>query len=152
MERALVVLDETDRHRQLLREAGELAAGVGADLVLLAMLTEEDFEEDYETMEQISRTEGTSYGDDTVLEGARGFARDMASDVFDGLDVDYEAVAAVIEEDGHADQILETAGQHDCDHVFIVGRQRSPTGKAIFGDTAQSVILNFDGPVTIRTS
>jgi len=152
MERALVVVDETDSHMQLLREAGELAAGVGAELVLLAMLTEEDFEEDYETMEQISRTEGTSYGDETVLEGARGFARDMASDAFADIDVEYEVVAAVIEEDGHADQILESAETHDCDHVFTVGRKRSPTGKAIFGDTAQSVVLNFDGPVTIRTS
>jgi nucleotide-binding universal stress UspA family protein len=152
MERALVVVDDTDPHRKLLREAGELAAGVGADLVLLAILSEEDYEESFETIETISETEGTSYGEDTVLDGERAFARDFAEDVLDDVAVEYETAAAVAEEGERADQILGTAEKNGCDHVFIVGRQRSPTGKAIFGDTAQSVILNFDGPVTIRTS
>lgn len=152
MERALVVVDDTDSHRKLLREASELAAGVGADLVLLSVLSEDDYEESFETIETISETEGTSYGEATVLDGARTFARDLAEETLDGVDVEYETAAAVFEEGERADRILETAEDRDCDHVFIVGRQRSPTGKAIFGDTAQSVILNFDGPVTIRTS
>jgi len=36
--------------------------------------------------------------------------------------------------------------------VFVRGRRRSPTGKAVFGDTAQAVILNFDGFVTVATA
>lgn len=152
MERALVVVDDTDTHRKLLREAGELAAGVDADLVLLAILSDEEYEESFETIETISETEGTSYGEETVLDGARSFAEDVAEDVLDGPAIEYETTAAVAEEEERADRILRTAEKNGCDNVFIVGRHRSPTGKAIFGDTAQSVILNFDGPVTIRTA
>ena len=49
------------------------------------------------------------------------------------------------------DDILEKATEYDCDHLFVTGRKRSPTGKVLFGDTAQQIILNFDGVVTITT-
>ena len=37
-------------------------------------------------------------------------------------------------------------------HLSSPGQQRSPSGKALFGDTAQQVVLNFPGPVTIVTA
>jgi nucleotide-binding universal stress UspA family protein len=152
MERALVVVDDTDKHRKLLREAGELAAGVGADLVLLTTLTEDEFAEDAATIETIAEMEHTGFEEDAGVEAARNFARDTAEDVLDGIDVEFEAIGRVIDENEHADAVLDTAENHDCDHVFITGQRRSPTGKAIFGDAAQRVILNFDGLVTVRTS
>ena len=63
-------------------------------------------------------------------------------------DVEYEAVGMLGDKE---EQILELAHERDCDHIFISGRKRSPTGKALFGDLAQSVLLKFDGTVTIRT-
>lgn len=48
--------------------------------------------------------------------------------------------------------ILRTADEFDVDHLFIHGKQRSPTGKAVFGNLAQAIILEFDGPVTVTTS
>lgn len=152
MERALVVVDDTDEHRELLREAGELAAGVDAELILLTTLTAEEFAEDAATIERIAEMEHTGYEEDAAIEAARNFARDTAESELDGLDVSYEAIGRVIEENEHADAVLDTAAEHDCDHVFITGRRRSPTGKAIFGDAAQRVILNFDGLVTVKTS
>ncbi|ELZ06028.1 universal stress protein [Natrialba asiatica] len=44
--------------------------------------------------------------------------------------------------------LVVVAAEYDCKHVFIAGDKRSPTGKALFGDEAQSVLLHFDGPVT----
>lgn len=151
MERALVVVDESDRHRELLREAGELAAGVGAELVLLSATTEEEYENDLETIEAVANVENIGFGRETIVDAAKSLAKAIAQDELDDLDVEYDVVGEVVDENGHADAALRLAADRDCDHIFVAGRQRSPTGKAIFGDVAQSVILNFDGPVTVLT-
>lgn len=44
--------------------------------------------------------------------------------------------------------IVEIAEEVEADRVIIGGRQRSPTGKAIFGSTAQEVLLHAPCPVT----
>lgn len=152
MQRALVVVDDSEGHRTLLEEAGELAAGVGTNLVLLSMITEQEYEEGIEAMEAIGEVEHTSYDESAVIEAAETSAEKIANDVFERGAVDFETVGAVVEEGAFADRIIATAEEYDCDHVFISGRRRSPTGKAIFGDTAQAVILNFDGPVTVITA
>jgi len=152
MKRALVVVEDTVMHRTLLKEAGELAAGVDAELVLLSTMTEAEFETDRETMDTIASVENTNYGDEAVLETARRFAKEIATEEFEEPDLEYTAVGAVVEDGERANEIVEIADKKDCDHVFIPGRRRSPAGKAIFGDTAQSVILNFDGRVTISTA
>jgi len=149
MERALVVVDDTEKHRDLLEEAAELADGVGADLVLLSMITEEEYEEMTETIEAMAESGDTGFGSDTVLQVARNFAEDVARDALDDIDIDHEVVGATVNEGERADEIIRTAEEYGCDHVFLTGRRRSPTGKAIFGNTAQAVILNFPGTVTV---
>ncbi|MBX0349930.1 MULTISPECIES: universal stress protein [Haloarcula] len=44
--------------------------------------------------------------------------------------------------------VVSIAKDVDADRVVIGGRQRSPAGKAIFGSTAQEVMLNAPCPVT----
>jgi len=151
MERALVLVEDSDRHRELLREAGELAEGVGAELLLLSAMTEEEYENDIETIEAIANVENIGFGRETMMDAAKSLARTLAEGEFEGLDVDYEVLGEVVDEDGHDDAVLRIAEDRDCDHIFVTGRRRSPTGKAIFGDVAQSVILNYDGPVTVLT-
>ena len=149
MQRALVVVDDVDDIEHLVAEAGRLAAGVGADLRLLHVRTDTEYEQDRRAIQGVEDLETQSYDLDQATEGARQFAADAGSDALADLDVEYEAVGAV---GGRAEQILAVAEEHDCDHVFISGRRRSPSGKALFGDTAQQVILNFPGPVTIVTA
>lgn len=151
MDRALVVVDDTELHRELLRDAGELAAGVGADLVVVSTMTEEEFNEDIEAIETIAEAETTGFGDRTVLEVAQQFAHEIAREELDGIDVDVEPVGKLVDEGEHATEIIEVAENNGCDHIFIPGRRRSPTGKALFGDTAQGVILNYPDAVTVVT-
>ena len=151
MKRALVVVDDTEQHRKLLREAGELAAGVDAELVLLSVLSEEEFEADMETIETIAGVENIGYGQQEALDVSENFAEGIAGEELDGIDVDYTALGRVVDEGEHANAIIDIAENRDCGHVFLTGRRRSPAGKALFGDTAQSVILNFDGYVTVST-
>ena len=148
MQRALVVVEDTDAHRALLREAGELAAGTGADLVLLSLEARDEVDE---STEQFARTEGVSVVE-MIIEDARESIAAVAGEALSDLDVAYETMAAVTEPDERADEIIATAGRTDCDHVFLVGQERSPTGKAIFGDVAQAVVLNFGGSVTTLTA
>lgn len=44
--------------------------------------------------------------------------------------------------------IVEIADDLDADQIIVGGRNRSPTGKALFGSTAQHAMLNADCPVT----
>jgi nucleotide-binding universal stress UspA family protein len=147
MDEALAVFDEDGI--ELLEEAGELAAGVDAHLTVLALMTEEEFDEVAETLDVVGRAEHTGYGNDTVLDAAKQEAREAVRDHYGDLDLEWDVTTTVIADSGAAaDGILETAEELGADHVFLSGQQRSPTGKAVFGDRTQAVILNFDGPVT----
>lgn len=148
MRRALVVVDAVEAADRVLREAGELAAGVDAPLVILHIASESEYEENRQAMQSVTEIEGGSYNVDQAADGARQFAHDLGEQVLRNIDVEWEAVGEVGDE---YETIMQAARDHDCDHIFMTGADRSPTGKAIFGDAAQKVILNFDHPVTVMT-
>lgn len=151
MKRALVVLEPSEAGRKLLREAGEIAAGVDAHLEVLSLLTEEEYRSDLEMLDKIAKEEGISYAETPIDEYAEQVGHNLADKALDDLDLDYTIDGQQLDERHEGDLIVETAEQKNCDHVFITGAQRSPTGKALFGDVAQSVILDFDGYTTVRT-
>ena len=43
--------------------------------------------------------------------------------------------------------VLSYADECDADEIVVVVRERSPTGKAVFGSETQAIILNADRPV-----
>lgn len=149
MDRALVVLEQSESGREILREAGELAAGVDAHLDVLSLLSEEEYRSDIEELDEIAAEEGLSYEETTIDEYATQEGRNVAEDALGDLDLDYEVDGRGLDGDRRADLIVEAAEEKGCDHVFLTGVQRSPTGKAIFGDVAQSVILEFSGYTTL---
>jgi nucleotide-binding universal stress UspA family protein len=145
MDRPLVVYD--DENTELLEEAGEIAAGIDAELIVLSLMTADEFREAREALDVVAQEEHTAYDDSVVIDAAKKQARETARELFD--DIDYRVVGARIGDgESEADRILEVADDNNVDHVFITGQKRSPTGKAVFGDRVQSIILNFDGPVT----
>jgi len=152
MDRGLVLIENTDSHADLLREAREHALGADADLVLLVTLTEDEFEETQEVLDTIGDVEHTSYTEQDAFKGAMNDAEEVAREVFSTDDeVSYDIVPRIASEKERAETVIEVADEEAADHVFILGRKRSPTGKALFGDLAQFVILNFDGYVTLHT-
>lgn len=48
----------------------------------------------------------------------------------------------------HGDSIVGIAEESGADMVIVGGRRRSPAGKAVFGSTAQKVMLSAPCPVT----
>lgn len=151
MDRVLVVLDGEDTDESLLREAEQYATGADAEIRPLLMITEEEWESDRGVLNTIASEEQTAYESKSPAEYARTIADQIASEVLAGSDVPYDPVGEVVEDGDQAETILGVASEQNCDHVFLYGRRRSPTGKAIFGDRTQAVILNFDGYVTVST-
>ncbi|WP_416840226.1 universal stress protein [Haloferax sp. DFSO52] len=148
MKRALIAIEDIDRDRALLERARAFAFSERIDLVVVALATPGEYEEVEETLDAIGRVEHTHYDEHDVLEGISGDVDDMANDVL-GSSVDYELETVVAERSNQATTLLEIADRSGCDHVFVPGTSRSPTGKAVFGDRTQDVILGFDGFVTV---
>jgi nucleotide-binding universal stress UspA family protein len=145
MDHAMAVVTEDAAARAVVREAAELAVGVDARLTLLAVTPEEDYEHRQHSYEESGA--GAAYTIDQAEEVAEYKAIETANDVLADLDVEYEVRGIV----GHpARSVLAVAESRDVDHLFLSGRRRSPTGKALFGDVTQDVLLEFDGFVTVR--
>lgn len=151
MDHPLVVTDPSDRSPELIREAGELAADAGVPLRVLTVVSRDEFEADSEVLGKIAETERTGYSL-SASQYAEEVAQTAVSDLLSEFNVETEAIGRAVEGDRErADAILEVAAKRDCDYIFLVGRRRSPTGKVLFGDTAQKVILNFDDYVVTLT-
>ena len=150
MERALVVVDGTDQGDRLLRKAGAIAAGVGTKLFLFATVDPDEFDETRATLDVIADIENTSYSERDALQSIHTRLEQAVAETFEEPTFEYETIGSVTDPDDRASRIIAAAEEYDCEHVFISGRSRSPTGKALFGDTVQSVLLNFDGDITIR--
>jgi nucleotide-binding universal stress UspA family protein len=148
MKRALVVIDHDEVDEALLAEAGGCVQGTDADMLLLTTMSEESHERDVDTLNQIGRVENRSYRNDTPLKGAERYAAELAETAL-ADDIEYTPVSRLVEADEEAEAILEVAEEYACDHVFLSGRKRSPTGKALFGDRTQAVLLNADAYVTV---
>lgn len=61
-------------------------------------------------------------------------------------------VASVTKRREHGDvaeEVLAVAAEIGADNIVMGGRQRSPTGKVLFGSTTQSVMLSAECPVTV---
>lgn len=147
MEHGVAVVGPTEEAKDLVREAGELAAGVDAELTLLHVTTEEEYNDRREELEQVSNYEA-SYSISQAMEGARNYAADIGREVLKGVDIEWEARGALGD---RGETIVAEAERIGADHIFMSGRKRSPTGKALFGDATQRVILEFEHPVTVYT-
>lgn len=142
MTRALVVVEPRQELDRLLDVASDFARGSGSQLLMFHAAGTFEGGDVRDRMQEITGRE-TKYK--TGIEGAKQFARDVGETMLaDGID--YTADGAFGDK---AEQILSVADDQDVTHIFLIGRRRSPTGKAIFGDTAQDVLLNADVPVTL---
>lgn len=150
MERGLVVLREPEDAGELLETAGQHATGTDAELLLLSFISESEYEADVNALTEIGEVEDVTYSDNAVLEGVKQDVERAAEDVFSDLDVEYASIVTVESEDDYADRVIAAASEHNCDHLFMTGRGRTPTGKAIFGNQTQQVILQYDGFVTVK--
>lgn len=136
---------DTERIDRLAEETIEVAGPTEAKVVLSHVFTPEEFDDALENLSfDVDATEVTP---DEVAE-RHATIRELAA-AFDEAGVDYEVRGAVGD---HGTSIVDLATAVDADRVVVGGRKRSPTGKAVFGSTAQEVLLSSPCPVTFVRS
>lgn len=145
MGRVLVTLTNEEVDDELLQTAKQHVTGTDDEILLCKFVDENEYQNDVQRSAQ-SGNDVESIDD--LTEDAQADAEAIARDAF-GDDVPYTALGII---GTIPDDVIEVAERRDCDHVFVSGKQRSPTGKVLFGDVAQSIVLQFDGPVTVTTT
>lgn len=144
MESILIVLDSDSVNDQLLQTAKRHVTGTDISVVVCRIVDQSEYQDSvkqkvksHEKFDSIEATETRAAEE----------AEEIAAEFFDDS-IPYESVGIVgsIPEDA-----LNIAAEMESIHIFIAGAKRSPAGKVLFGDNAQKLILDFDGPVSIIT-
>ncbi|MFB6160469.1 MAG: universal stress protein [Haloferacaceae archaeon] len=133
--------DDEERAERLANAAADVAEAAGATVVVGHVFTDDEFGDAVQRFGFDRSADELTPGD--VVERL-GPVRAIA-DVLEARDVDHEFRGQVHDGDGGVVQLAEEIG---ADQVFVGGRRRSPTGKAVFGSQAQEIMLNAPCPVT----
>lgn len=145
----------------------DLARQFGEELVVLHVMPQVTFEE-FESATSpgggsfdLPLAGSLSYAGTDGSEGSRTTSGDTPFSVEDGQREAAGVAQSVVDEtlDDQLDvvtvgqvgeptaEILEEAGRREARYLVIGGQQRTPVGKAVFGSTTQSILLNADRPV-----
>jgi len=142
LETVLLALGPNDETRidELSEAVTDIAGPSDATVVLAHVFTPEEYEE------ATKRLDFDDAADAEVDDVTKRLAivRDVEQALTDA-GIDHRITGRVGE---HGARIVDIATEESADHVIVGGRRRSPTGKAVFGSTAQHVLLESPCPVT----
>jgi nucleotide-binding universal stress UspA family protein len=140
----------------------DLATQYGEELVVVHVMPRETYEVRDNDGKSASfgypSAPGTEYGNagseasysiDRAQRDAAGVARDITEQTVDDLPESVSYVGRIGEV---VTEVLSVAEEHDPTFLVVGGRKRTPVGKAVFGSSTQSFLLNADVPVvTVMT-
>lgn len=139
----LAAVDETERSKQVVEIAYDLATTYDDELVALHVIPEEEYESHATAVKDIP-----GFGDYSLSQqedSARNFAHRFVMETLGDANLDqFRPIGRVGD---IPEQVLSVTAQVDPRFLVIGGRRRSPAGKAIFGDRAQTILLKADCPV-----
>ncbi len=135
---------DADRADRLARTATDIAGPGDTTVILLHVFTQAEYESATNSLGVDDMSEVTA--DDVARR--HGTIRTI-SRAFEQEGIDYEIRGSI---GTHADEIVEVTTDTGSDLLIVGGQGRSPTGKAIFGSTAQEVMLSSPCPVTFVRS
>ena len=130
--------ERTDELAEAVIEVGQPA---DSTVVLGHVFTQDEFED---VLDRLAFDPDAEAADPDDVAGRHATIRDLRRPLEDA-GVEYVIRGAVGD---HGKTIVDLAEEVDADRVIVGGRKRSPTGKAVFGSTAQEVLLSAPCPVT----
>jgi len=136
--------EETEQLDRLTQTVIDLAGPVGAKVELLHIFTDRAFDTAVDRLKIADRREVSA---DRVARQLTS-VREMAKRI-DETELSYTIAGAIGD---HADEVVAHAEATGADLVIVGGRRRSPAGKAVFGSTAQAIMLGAPCPVTFVQS
>ncbi|UTF53956.1 universal stress protein [Natronosalvus rutilus] len=137
---------DAERTDALAEAVIEVAAPAESTVVLAHVFTDDEYEK---VLDQLSFDPEVEEVDPNEVAGRHATIRDLRNPL-DDAGVNYEVRGSVGD---HGKAIVDLATDVNADRVVVGGRKRSPTGKAVFGSTAQEVLLSAPCPVTfVRSS
>ncbi|KDS91898.1 universal stress protein UspA [Halorubrum saccharovorum] len=139
----LAAVDATAERDPVVETGYDLASAYDTELHVLHCVTQSEFEERKETIEQAGTFDG--YSKSQRADAAANVANEVVMGTLD--DADFDVVSTMGRVGDPVAEITEAAAETDAQYVVIGGRERSPAGKAIFGSTTQSVLLEAKRPV-----
>jgi nucleotide-binding universal stress UspA family protein len=145
LETILVAVGEGDKDRldSIAQIAADIAGPAGATTALAHVFTKEQYDTAREKLDFEKASEVTP----DVIAERYATIRELA-DAMDEANIDHTAHGRLSDSASTGERIVELCEEVDADLVIVGGRKRSPTGKAVFGSTAQEVMLNAPCPVT----
>jgi nucleotide-binding universal stress UspA family protein len=132
---------EEGRWERLAEEAVDIAGPSGANVVLAHVFTDDEYDTALDQLEFDTTADEVSAND---VARRHTTVRDIGA-VLEEADIDYDVRGSKGE---HGNAIVSLAKETGADLVIVGGRKRSPAGKAVFGSTAQEVMLESPCPVT----
>lgn len=138
----MAAVRETEDQTPLAEAVVDVADPTAANVVLARAYKDEEYDERVDDLEFESQptTDKVARRSEQVRSVARALQE---------AGIDYE-IHGVIGEEG--DPFVDLAKTIEPDLLHIQGKGRSPTGKALFGSAAQTVLLKAPCPVTyVRT-
>ena len=137
-ERILVAVDQEDRAEAPVRFALELAQEMGAELIVLHSISDQELED----REQLPAPR--NYVDFIMEETERDLGALVTSIAGDAAGPEVRVVARAGDP---AEAIRAVAEEEDCDFCVIGLRRRSRVGKFLLGSNLQDVLMSTDRPV-----
>jgi nucleotide-binding universal stress UspA family protein len=143
IETIVVAVGSSDMNRvaRLAEEAVEVAEPTDAHVVLVHAFTEDGFEEALDVLE-FDRDQDEVDPDDVAR---RHTPVVRLREVLEEAGIDHSVRGGVGD---RAETVVTVAEESDADLVYVGGKRRSPTGKAVFGSTAQEILFSAPCPVT----